>query len=148
MANDDQRLNELKQKYQSVLTAIQSQGVQLEHEHVQDNKLFLQGNAPSEAAKNNVWNAIKAVDPTYSDLTAEFNVAPTSAGTQTAGAGSAADPSVKQQTYTVQPGDNLSKISQQFYGNANSYQKIFEANRDQLNDPDHIRAGQTLKIPL
>ncbi len=143
MADDEQRLNQLKQKYQSVLTAIQSQGIQLEHQHVQDNKLFLQGKAPSEQAKNNVWNAIKAVDPTYSDLTAEFDVDPTIAA-----AAPAPDPSAKEQTYTVKAGDSLSKISQEFYGHANAYQKIFEANRDQLSDPDHIRAGQTLKIPV
>jgi nucleoid-associated protein YgaU len=143
MADDDQRLNQLKQKYQSVLTAIQTQGIQLEHLNVQDNKLFLQGKAPSEQAKNNVWNAIKAVDPTYSDLTADFDVdAPAAAAAPTS------DPSVKEQTYTVKAGDSLSKISQEFYGHANAYQKIFEANRDQLSDSDHIRAGQTLKIPV
>jgi nucleoid-associated protein YgaU len=47
----------------------------------------------------------------------------------------------------VQPGDTLSKISKQFYGNANAYMKIFEANRDQLKDPDLIKVGQTLRIP-
>ena len=147
MANDDQRLNQLKQKYQSVLTAIQTQGVQLEHINMQDNKLYLQGNAPSEQAKNNVWNAIKAVDPTYSDLTADFNVVQTAGTAQGAAAGSSPDSSAAARTYTVKPGDSLSKISEQFYGNAPAYQKIFEANRDQLSDPDHIRAGQTLKIP-
>jgi nucleoid-associated protein YgaU len=143
MADDEQRLNQLKQKYQTVLTAIQSQGIELEHLHVQDNKLFLQGKAPSEQAKNNVWNAIKAVDPTYSDLTAEFDV--DAAG---AAAAPAPDPSVREDTYTVKPGDSLSKISQEFYGHPGAYKRIFEANRDQLRDPDHIRAGQTLKIPL
>ena len=51
------------------------------------------------------------------------------------------------QTYTVKSGDSLSKISQQFYGSANQYMKIFEANRDQLSDPNKIQAGQVLKIP-
>lgn len=142
---DDQRLNQLKQKYQSVLTAIQSQGVQLEHLHVQDDKLFLQGKAPSEQSKNNIWNAIKAVDPTYSDLTAEFDVEPNAAAAAAVGS---TDSSQTEQTYVVKPGDSLSKISQQFYGHAGAYQKIFEANRDQLSDPDHIKAGQTLKIPV
>ena len=49
--------------------------------------------------------------------------------------------------YTVQSGDTLSKIAKQFYGNANEYMKIFEANRDQLTDPDKIRPGQNLIIP-
>jgi len=47
----------------------------------------------------------------------------------------------------VKAGDTLSKISREFYGNANQYMRIFEANRNQLNDPDKIRAGQELVIP-
>jgi nucleoid-associated protein YgaU len=49
--------------------------------------------------------------------------------------------------YTVQPGDTLSKIAQQHYGNANQYPRIFEANRPLLKDPDEIYPGQTLRIP-
>jgi len=51
------------------------------------------------------------------------------------------------QTYTVAKGDNLSKIAKRFYGNANEWKRIFEANRDILKDPDKIFPGQTLKIP-
>jgi nucleoid-associated protein YgaU len=47
----------------------------------------------------------------------------------------------------VQAGDSLSKISQHFYGNANQYMKIFEANKDKLADPDKVRAGMELNIP-
>ena len=50
-------------------------------------------------------------------------------------------------TYVVQSGDSLSKIAQRHYGNANEWPKIFEANRDQIKDPDLIHPGQTLKIP-
>ena len=57
------------------------------------------------------------------------------------------DGSPGARTYTVKAGDTLSRISQQFYGNANQYNKIFEANRDQLSDPDKIKPGQELKIP-
>jgi len=51
------------------------------------------------------------------------------------------------QTYTVVAGDSLSKISKHFYGEANHWRRIFEANRDILKDPDLIYPGQTLKIP-
>ncbi len=51
------------------------------------------------------------------------------------------------QSYTVQSGDNLSKIAKHFYGNANAWQRIFDANRDQLSNPDLIKPGQVLKIP-
>lgn len=48
------------------------------------------------------------------------------------------------QTYTVQPGDNLSKISKRFYGDANQYMTIAKANS--LEDPDKIKVGQELLI--
>jgi nucleoid-associated protein YgaU len=142
--NTEQRLNSLKQKYASVLNVIQQQGVRLAHVHVQDGKLFLQGEAPSQEAKNKVWDQIKLVDPQYSDLTADFTVQPGAASAGTA-AGTTAPGGT--QTYIVQPGDTLSKISKQVYGDANRYMEIFEANRNTLSDPDKIRAGQTLNIP-
>ena len=49
--------------------------------------------------------------------------------------------------YIVAPGDNLSKIARHFYGNPNAWKLIFDANRDQLSDPDRIKPGQILKIP-
>jgi nucleoid-associated protein YgaU len=51
------------------------------------------------------------------------------------------------QTYTVVKGDSLSKIAKHFYGNASRWRRIFDANRDQLDDPDLIKPGQVLKIP-
>ena len=50
-------------------------------------------------------------------------------------------------TYVVQKGDSLSKIAKRVYGNANDWRKIFEANRDNIENPDLIYPGQTLKIP-
>ena len=52
----------------------------------------------------------------------------------------------QEQWYTVVTGDSLSKIAKRFYGDANRWQKIFDANRDQIKDPDLIRPGQKLKI--
>lgn len=51
-----------------------------------------------------------------------------------------------EQTYTVEKGDNLSKIAKHFYGKQD-WKRIFDANRDQLDDPDRIFPGQVLKIP-
>ena len=51
------------------------------------------------------------------------------------------------QTYTVKSGDTLSHISKEFYGNANKWNTIIEANRYQLDDPDKIKPGQELNIP-
>jgi nucleoid-associated protein YgaU len=141
------RLEELKQKYSAALQTIQQRGVKLSHLHVQDNKLVIQGAAPSEDIKNEVWNQIKAADSSYSDLSADISVDSSLPQPQQAAAATAAAGGASGQTYTVQPGDSLSKIAKQFYGNANDYNKIFEANRDQLNDPNKIQAGQTLVIP-
>jgi nucleoid-associated protein YgaU len=52
-----------------------------------------------------------------------------------------------EQTYTVVAGDSLSKISKKLYGDANQWKRIFEANRDQIKNPDLIHPGQKLKIP-
>jgi LysM repeat protein len=134
MAED--RLEQLKLKYQSVLNFIQAQHVQLQNVNLQDNKLFIRGSAPSLDVKNKVWDQIKLVDPNFPDLIADIQV-PAEAAAATA----------SRRTYTVQPGDSLSKISKQFYGNANEYMKIFEANKDQLSDPDKIKPGMELVVP-
>ena len=53
----------------------------------------------------------------------------------------------REVTYTVQKGDSLSKIAQQQYGDGKRWKAIFEANRDQITNPDLIHPGQVLKIP-
>jgi nucleoid-associated protein YgaU len=143
-ANSQQRFNELKSKYQSVLNLIEQQQVQLQNLHVQDNKLFIKGTAPSDNARNAVWDQIKLVDPNYNqDLTADITVDASRAIGAAAGGGQGQ----AGQTYEVKPGDNLSKISKQFYGDPNEYMRIFYANADKLRDPDKIQVGQKLIIP-
>jgi nucleoid-associated protein YgaU len=56
-------------------------------------------------------------------------------------------PAQQAQTYTVVSGDSLSKISKRIYGDASKWKKIFEANTDQIKNPDLIHPGQVLKIP-
>ena len=141
--NADQRFNELKQKYQTVLGAVEQQGVRLQNLHLQDNKLFIRGVAPSEDAMNKVWDQIKLVDPNYGDLTADITVEQSQAQAAAAGGGAGQG----GQTYTVKSGDTLSKISKQFYGDSDEYMRIFYANRDKLNDPNKIQVGQQLTIP-
>ena len=143
--NQNQRLEQLKSKYGSVLRAIEQSGVRLQNVHVQDNKLFIRGQAPSAEVKNKIWDQIKLVDSSFSDLTADITVDPNAAPAAAPSAGG--QQAKQQQTYTVKSGDTLSKIAQQYYGSANQYMRIFEANRDQLSDPDKIQVGQTLVIP-
>jgi len=126
-------LDALKQKYQSVIDFAQTRGVSWKNIHIENEKLLIRGAAPSDAIKNEVWGKIKALDPVYADLTADITI----------------DASLKVpgKTYTVVAGDSLSKIAKHFYSDANKYMKIFEANKDQLADPDKIKPGQTLRIP-
>ena len=103
-----------------------------------DGKLYFAGSVKTEAEKNEIWNAIKTIPDWRDDIVADIQVT---------GGPAAAAPAAAQKTYTVQPGDTLSGIAKQQLGNASSYMKIFEANRDQLSDPDKIKPGQVLNIP-
>jgi LysM repeat protein len=136
-------LEALKQKYSSVLELIKKQNVRLDHLHVQDDKLLMQGAAPSDEIKNKVWDQIKAVDPSYSDLTCDLSV--DSSLPQPAPDA----PAAPQETiYKVIAGDSLWKIAQQHLGNGALYPKIIEANPDKLvNEHTVIHPGDELKIP-
>jgi len=136
------KFEQLKAKYQSVLNFIQEQNVQLQNLNMEGDKLFIRASVPSQDVKNQVWDQIKLVDPNFSDLTADIQ-APTAAAAAAAGGGGTA----AARTYTVQAGDNLSKISKHFYGDPNQYMKIVNANKDQLPDPDKIKPGMELNIP-
>lgn len=139
----DALLNQLKQKYGSVFRMIEQQQVRLQNVHVENGKLLIRGQAPSNDAKNRVWDQIKLVDPDFGDLVADIRV---DANATPAAAPPQAHPA-EGQTYTVRSGDTLSKIARDVYGDANAYMTIFNANRDQLHDPDKIFPGQKLIIP-
>jgi nucleoid-associated protein YgaU len=95
-------------------------------------KLVIKGTAQYEMGKNIVWDAIKSAGPDW-----EKEVA--------------ANTGVKDSSvygrYTVQKGDNLSKIAQLTLGKASRYTEIFEANKGVLKNPDVIQPGQELTIP-
>lgn len=95
-----------------------------------DGKLHFKGTVTSEAEKNKIWDAIKTIPSWQQDVVGDIKVV-----------------APEMKTYTVQAGDTLSKIAKEMLGNANAYMKIFEANKDQLSDPDKIKPGQVLKIP-
>lgn len=101
-----------------------------------DGKLHFVGTVKSEADKNMLWDAIKTIPEWKDDIIADIKV--------TGGGAAAAAPG---RTYTVKAGDTLSGIAKAQLGDANAYMKIFEANRDQLSNPDLIKPGQVLKMP-
>lgn len=117
---------ELKNKYQPVADFMSKNSFQIEHFHVANGKAILTATAPTEYLKERAWDEIKRVDPSYSDLQHAITVGPGS-------------------VYVVKSGDNLSKISKSFYGDANQYPKIAKANN--IPNPDKIQVGQELKIP-
>lgn len=117
---------ELKNKYQPVADFMSRNGFQIQHFHVENGKAVLTAVAPTEHMKDLAWDEIKKVDSSFSDLQHDVTVG---SGTM----------------YVVKSGDTLSKISKNFYGNANEYSKIAQANS--IDNPDKIQVGQELKIP-
>jgi nucleoid-associated protein YgaU len=107
-----------------------------------DGKLYFHGTLGSEAEKDAIWDALKTVPDWRNEVIADLKVVPRAGapanGTHSGGA---------TRTYTVKSGDTLSKIAKEFLGNANAYMDIFNANKEQLTDPDKIKPGQVLTIP-
>jgi len=146
----------LKEKYVSALSVLNREDFKVNNIHVEGNKLLIRAEAPSQEASTQFWNTVKKIDSNYTqDLNAQISVRPAQdkgkvtsppPSPQVAPVGGQKEPAV--QTYTVVKGDTLSKIAKQFYGDGNDYMRIFEANRDQLKDPDKIQIGQVLKIPV
>jgi nucleoid-associated protein YgaU len=125
-------LDQLKQKYAPVIQTIESfsdLGAKVDSVSLDGEKLYLKGSVPSQVVANRVWDAIKKVDPTYSDLHHEIL---TSGGAE--------------QSYSVKSGDTLSKISARFYGSPNHYNEIAKASG--IADPNKIQAGQNITIPV
>jgi nucleoid-associated protein YgaU len=100
-------------------------------------KLHFVGSVKSESDKNELWSAIKTIPEWRDEVIADITVT----------GGGAAAPAQSGRTYTVKAGDTLSKIAKQHLGDGNAYMRIFEANRDQLSNPDQIKPGQVLKLP-
>jgi nucleoid-associated protein YgaU len=142
MAQDFERL---KQKYQPVLNLMGQLQVQVQNLNMQGNQLLIRGTAPSADAKNKVWDQVKLIDSSHSDLICDISVSQQAPVTMTAGA--SASGGHAQRRYTVRAGDTLSKISREYYGDPNQFTKIFNANRSILKDPNSISPGQELVIP-
>ena len=124
-------LEQLKSKYAGVISTLQEfsrLGATVDQVDLDGDKLHLKGTVPSKVVLNRVWDAIKQADPTYSDLHHEI--------VNTGG---------DDQPYTIESGDNLSKISKRFYGNANKYPEVAKANN--IANPDLIKVGQQINLP-
>ena len=127
---------DLRAKYDQAIQTAKKLGFQGAATQEGD-KLHFKGTVHSEDEKNQIWTAIKTVGDWKNDINAEITVAPAVAAVGTSG-----------KTYTVKAGDTLSKIAREHLGDANAYMKIFNENKDQLTDPDKIKPGQVLKLPV
>ncbi len=119
---------DLQSKYRPVLNKGNEVGLTIQNVNMEGDKLLIRGVVPTDYAKNQLWEAVKSIDASVSDAVIDVNVQ-------------------SGLPYTVVSGDTLSKIAKRFYGDANAYRGIFDANRDQLSDPDKINVGQVLRLP-
>jgi LysM repeat protein len=99
-----------------------------------DGKLYIKGTVETQDQANRIWDAIKTIPTWQNDVVADIQ------------ATQKVSPDAER-TYTVKAGDTLSKIAKETLGSAGDYMEIFNANRDQLSDPDKIKPGQVLRIP-
>ena len=111
-----------------------------------DGKLYFRGTVQTQDQANKIWDAIKTVPSWQTEVVADIKATGPAPATHAAPAPQSQTPQ-KQTTYTVKAGDTLSKIAKDFLGDANAYMDIFNANKDQLSDPNLIKPGQFLKIP-
>ncbi len=122
----------LQDKYNSVLDTAKKLNTQNLNVQEEGGKLKISGTVNSQYEKNKIWDKIKEVGGEgQSEVNADIKVLNND----------------YYHVHTVQSGDTLSKISQEYYKDSSKYNKIFEANKDQLNNPDMIKVGQKLKIP-
>jgi hypothetical protein len=125
-------LDQLKQKYSPVIQTIDNfsdLGAKVESISLDGDKLYLKASVPSQVVANRVWDVIKQVDSQYADLHHEIA---TTGG--------------PNQNYSVKSGDNLSKISNRFYGSPHHYLKIAAASN--IADPNKIQAGEQVTVPV
>lgn len=122
----------VRDKYQTLIDLASQSGVSNLQVTEEGDVLRITGTAPSEEAKQRLWDEYGRLDPDMRSGDLILNL-------EVGGGGGGAE-----ETYTVQKGDTLSEIGRR-HGVA--WREIFEANRDQLNDPDKIFPGQKLRIP-
>lgn len=120
----------LKEKYQAAVNELQASAKNPEVRE-EGGKLHLKGTTEYQMQANRVWDQIKTVPSWANEVVADIRAERTDVFG----------------VYTVQPGDTLSKLAKAHLGDANRYMDIFNANKDQLSDPNMIKVGQKLKLP-
>src|SRR5688572_2165444 len=135
-------------KVQQAIQAANIPGVQKLNARANGNQIEIHGQADSIAAKQ---SAMKMITSKVGDAGIVNKIEIIAKGAQPQAAGAQLAPGVAPaagaRTHKVEKRDTLSAIAKTYYGKASDYNKIIEANRDQLKDPDKIKVGQTLRSP-
>ena len=127
-------MSALQDKYKALIDHANSAGLSNLQITEQDNVLYITGAAPSEEVKQKLWDTYEKLDPEFRSADARLDISVAGGG----GGGG-------EQIYEVKSGDSLSKIAKNYPGL--TWQQIYEANKDQIKDPNLIHPGQKLKIP-
>lgn len=120
----------LLDKYAKLVDFAKTSGVQNLKVVEQDNVLYVSGSTTA-IKKDAIWKLYDEIDPNMRAADMVLNIEVVEGG---------------EEIYEVKAGDNLSKIAKNYPGM--TWQKIFEANKDVIKNPDLIHAGQKLRIPL
>ncbi len=122
----------LQTKYSPVIALAKELNVQGLNVKEEAGKLKVSGSVNTQYEKNSIWDKIKEVGGEgQKEVSADIKVLNTT----------------YYHLHTVKSGESLSKISKHYYKDANKYMQIFNANKDQLKNPDMIKVGQQIKIP-
>jgi nucleoid-associated protein YgaU len=119
------------EKYQDLESVASQLGIQGFSMRESAGKVSITGRSTYQLEKDMLWDAIKKHTGWENEVAADIKVEKTDVFG----------------VYTVKPGDSLSKIAKSAYDDAGKYMTIFEANKDQLKDPNLIQPGQKLVIP-
>ena len=119
---------QIQNKYQELIRTAQSTGVSNLQVREQNDVLYIDADVPSETVKKQLWDIYNKIDPDYRSGDLVMNLKVTDSGDE----------------YEVVKGDNLTKIGKKY---GLGWKEIYEANRNQIKDPDLIQPGWKLKIP-